>query len=103
MKIAKLLTITALCAATAMTPLLAADPSPAAASGAQKMNMNEMMKDKKMMRQMCTEMCKDPAMMKMMCDEMMKNPEGMKMMCQEMAKSPEGRKMCMEMMKTPEK
>ena len=77
MKLTKLLTLTALCATAAMTPLLAADPTPAAADAkpGHMMDMQGMMKDKDMMRKMCAEMAKDPAMMKMMCDEMMKNPE----------------------------
>ena len=99
MKTPKLITIAALCLAAATSSLLAADPTPSTAAGEHKMDMQSMMKDKEMMRQMCAEMAKDPAMCKMMCDEMMKNKDAMKTMCQEMAKSPEGKKMCKEMMK----
>lgn len=99
MKTPKLITIAAVCFTTATTALLAASPSPAGSDRSMKMDMQSMMKDKAMMRQMCAEMAKDPAMVKMMCDEMMKNKSAMKTMCQEMAKNPEAKKMCMEMMK----
>ena len=99
MKTPKLITITAICLTTATSALLAADPSPSAAGSNHKMNMQGMMKDKDMMRQMCAQMAKDPAMVKMMCGEMMKDKEAMKTMCQEMAKNPDAKKMCMEMMK----
>lgn len=99
MKTPKLITITAFCLTTATSALLAADPSPAGSDSSMKMDMQSMMKDKDMMRQMCADMSKDPAMVKMMCDEMMKNPAAMKTMCQEMAKNSDAKKMCMDMMK----
>ena len=99
MKTPKLITITAFCLTTATSALLAADPSPAGSDSSMKMDMQSMMKDKDMMRQMCAYISKDPAMVKMMCDEMMKNPAAMKTMCQEMAKNSDAKKMCMDMMK----
>lgn len=99
MKTSKLITIIALCLATSTSALLATDPTPGATATGHKIDMQGMMKDKEMMRQMCAEMAKDPAMTKMMCAEMMKNKDAMKTMCQEMAKNPEGKKMCMGMMK----
>jgi hypothetical protein len=99
MKTPKLITITAFCLTTATSALLAADPSPAGSDSSMKMDMQSMMKDKDMMRQMCADMSKDPAMVKMMCDEMMKNPAAMKTMCQEMANNAAAKKMCMDMMK----
>jgi hypothetical protein len=99
MKIPKLIAITAFCLATATSALVAADPSPAATDSSMKMDMQSMMKDKDMMRQMCAQMAKDPEMTKMMCQEMMKNPAAMKTMCQEMAKNTDAKKMCMDMMK----
>ena len=99
MKTPKLITITAFCLTTATSALLAADPSPAGSDSSMKMDMQSMMKDKDMMRQMCAQMAKDPEMTKMMCQEMMKNPAAMKTMCQEMAKNNDAKKMCMDMMK----
>jgi hypothetical protein len=99
MKTPKLLTITVLCLTAAASTLIAADPSPTPADSGKKMDMQSMMKDKDMMRQMCAQMAKDPAMTKMMCQEMMNDPEAMKTMCQEMAKNDKAKAMCMEMMK----
>lgn len=90
MKTRLLSTLTALCLIVTAMPLLGADMS--------KEHMQDMMKDKAMMQQMCAEMCKDPAMVKMMCDEMMKNPESMKVMCDEMMKNDKAKAMCKAMM-----
>lgn len=65
MKIPKLITITALCLTTSTCALFAADPSPHPSDSGKMMNMQSMMKDKDMMRQMCAEMSKDPAIVKM--------------------------------------
>ena len=91
MKTRLLSILTAVYFVAAALPLFGADMS--------KEHMQDMMKDKAMMQQMCTEMCKDPAMVKMMCDEMMKNPESMKIMCDEMMKNDKAKAMCKAMMK----
>lgn len=63
--------------------------------------MQDMMEDRKTMRQMCQQMAQHPEMMRMICEEMMTNPEGMRIMCEEMMKSPEGMAMCREKMQAP--
>jgi hypothetical protein len=96
----KLLTASIVASLAIGASVLAAEPSP---DSGKKMSMQEMMKDKDMMHQMCADMCKDPEMVKMMCQEMMKNPDSMKTMCNEMMKNDKAKAMCMGMMDKNEK